>query len=168
MDADLRLKKLEIYGFKSFADRVEMRFDQGVTGIVGPNGCGKSNIDVYKRQVWTSNLPYLVQKDDPYDYENTASVKKSYTFRRDFSANSLPDSVEDAMRSAVAAEFTKNGLSTCLLYTSLGIEPEIRFLIGLIGILPAVEAIGQADFRQLVVLGLAGGTQIRNQPIRCV
>lgn len=44
MDADLRLKKLEIYGFKSFADRVEMRFDQGVTGIVGPNGCGKSNI----------------------------------------------------------------------------------------------------------------------------
>ena len=62
--------------------------------------------------VWTSNLPYLVQKDDPYDYENTASVKKSYTFRRDFSANSLPDSVEDAMRSAVAAEFTKNGLST--------------------------------------------------------
>lgn len=62
--------------------------------------------------VWTSNLPYLVQKDDPYDYENTASVKKNYTFRRDFSANSLPDSVEDAMRSAVAAEFTKNGLST--------------------------------------------------------
>ena len=62
--------------------------------------------------VWTSNLPYLVQKDDPYDYENTASVKKSYTFRRDFSANSLLDSVEDAMRSAVAAEFTKNGLST--------------------------------------------------------
>ena len=40
----MRLKKLEIYGFKSFADRVEMRFDQGVTGIVGPNGCGKSNI----------------------------------------------------------------------------------------------------------------------------
>ena len=62
--------------------------------------------------VWTSNLPYLVQKDDPYDYENAASVKKSYTFQRDFSANGLPDSVESAMRSAVAAEFTENGLST--------------------------------------------------------
>ena len=62
--------------------------------------------------VWTSNLPYLVQKDDPYDYENTASVKKSYTFRRDFSANSLPNSVKSAMLNAVAAEFTKNGLST--------------------------------------------------------
>jgi len=40
----LRLKKLEIYGFKSFADRVEMVFPDGVTGVVGPNGSGKSNI----------------------------------------------------------------------------------------------------------------------------
>ena len=40
----MRLKKLEIYGFKSFADRVEMTFDQGITGVVGPNGSGKSNI----------------------------------------------------------------------------------------------------------------------------
>ena len=40
----MRLKKLEIYGFKSFADRVEMIFPDGVTGVVGPNGSGKSNI----------------------------------------------------------------------------------------------------------------------------
>ncbi len=40
----MRLKKLEIYGFKSFADRVEMTFDAGITGVVGPNGSGKSNI----------------------------------------------------------------------------------------------------------------------------
>ncbi len=40
----MRLKKLEIYGFKSFAQRVEMSFPQGITGIVGPNGSGKSNI----------------------------------------------------------------------------------------------------------------------------
>jgi len=40
----LRLKKLIIHGFKSFADRVEISFDGGITGVVGPNGCGKSNI----------------------------------------------------------------------------------------------------------------------------
>ena len=40
----LYLKKIEMYGFKSFADKVELRFDQPITGIVGPNGCGKSNI----------------------------------------------------------------------------------------------------------------------------
>ncbi len=40
----MQLKKLEIYGFKSFAQRVEMCFTQGITGVVGPNGSGKSNI----------------------------------------------------------------------------------------------------------------------------
>src|SRR5688500_9655958 len=40
----MRLNRIEIAGFKSFPDRSELTFDEGVTAIVGPNGCGKSNV----------------------------------------------------------------------------------------------------------------------------
>ncbi len=40
----LKLKRLEVLGFKSFADRTRLEFPEGTVGIVGPNGCGKSNL----------------------------------------------------------------------------------------------------------------------------
>ena len=40
----MRLDSVDIFGFKSFGERAELSFHQGVTAIVGPNGCGKSNI----------------------------------------------------------------------------------------------------------------------------
>ncbi len=40
----MNFEKVEIYGFKSFADKAEIKFGNGITGIVGPNGCGKSNV----------------------------------------------------------------------------------------------------------------------------
>jgi len=40
----MRIKALQLFGFKSFGDRTELTFDRQVVGVVGPNGCGKSNI----------------------------------------------------------------------------------------------------------------------------
>ncbi|PWM73820.1 MAG: chromosome segregation protein SMC [Bacillota bacterium] len=40
----MNFEKIEMFGFKSFADKQEIKFGTGITGIVGPNGCGKSNV----------------------------------------------------------------------------------------------------------------------------
>ncbi|HQU74028.1 MAG TPA: AAA family ATPase, partial [Calditrichia bacterium] len=55
------LTKLEIFGFKSFAQKVNFKFDQGLTGIIGPNGCGKSNIVDSIRWVLGEQRPRILR-----------------------------------------------------------------------------------------------------------
>lgn len=56
----MRLKRLEIQGYKSFAQRTEFLFDQGVTAIVGPNGSGKSNVaDALRWVLGETNVRHL-------------------------------------------------------------------------------------------------------------
>lgn len=59
----MRLKSLRISGFKSFADQAELGFEGGVSGIVGPNGCGKSNIADALRWVLGGQNPKVLRAD---------------------------------------------------------------------------------------------------------
>src|SRR5438034_4805109 len=56
----MKLSRLELSGFKSFAGLAELPFDAGVTAIVGPNGCGKSNISDAVRWVLGEQSPRLL------------------------------------------------------------------------------------------------------------
>jgi len=57
----LFLSRLEIVGFKSFPERTEVRFGPGITGIVGPNGCGKTNLLDAIRWVMGEQRPTLLR-----------------------------------------------------------------------------------------------------------
>jgi chromosome segregation protein len=53
----VQIKKLKLSGFKSFVDPTELRVEKGLTGVVGPNGCGKSNLLEAIRWVMGENSP---------------------------------------------------------------------------------------------------------------
>ena len=71
------LSKLEIFGFKSFAQKVSIKFDEGITAIVGPNGCGKTNVVDAIRWVLGEQRPTTLRSDKMEDviFNGTKSRK---------------------------------------------------------------------------------------------
>lgn len=61
------LKKLQIFGFKSFADKTELMFGEGMTAVIGPNGCGKSNVVDAIRWVFGEQKPSLLRSSSMHD-----------------------------------------------------------------------------------------------------
>ncbi len=77
----VQFKKLRLNGFKSFVDRIEIDIGQGLTGIVGPNGCGKSNLTEALRWVMGENSPKRMRGDGMEDVIfNGTSARSSRNF----------------------------------------------------------------------------------------
>jgi chromosome segregation protein len=53
----MQFRRLKLSGFKSFVEPAELRIEEGLTGVVGPNGCGKSNLLEAIRWAWAKALP---------------------------------------------------------------------------------------------------------------
>ncbi len=72
----MRLSKLNIYGFKSFADKLEIGFGEGMTAVVGPNGCGKTNVVDAIKWVMGEQKPTAIRGKSMEDVIFTGSAKR--------------------------------------------------------------------------------------------
>jgi chromosome segregation protein len=117
----MKLTKLELSGFKSFADSVTLHFEEGVTAIVGPNGCGKSNVSDAVRWVLGEQSARLLRGSKMEDviFQGAASRRpvnvSEVSLYLDNSAGDLPIAYREVV---ITRRLSRSGQSDYLLNRS--------------------------------------------------
>ena len=114
----MKLTKLELSGFKSFADTVTLDFEDGVTAIVGPNGCGKSNVSDAVRWVLGEQSARLLRggKMEDVIFQGSAGRRPvnltEVSLHLDNSEGDLPIAYQEVV---ITRRLSRSGLSEYLL-----------------------------------------------------
>jgi chromosome segregation protein len=114
----MRLKKLIVRGFKSFADRTEFDFDADLTGIVGPNGCGKSNVVDALKWVLGDQRAKSLRGSEMTDVIFKGAEGREGMHMAEVSVeleDGEPESTEGVRRFSIGRRLTKDRESTYLL-----------------------------------------------------
>ena len=97
----MRLKKLRLAGFKSFVEPAELRIEPGLTGVVGPNGCGKSNLLEAIRWVMGENSPKSMRGGGMEDVIFAGTATRP---QRQFAEVSLLAEAEEGLAGPIGAD----------------------------------------------------------------
>ena len=125
----MRFQRLRLSGFKSFVDVAELRIEPGLTGVVGPNGCGKSNLLEALRWVMGANSAKAMRgegMDDVIFGGSTARPARNHaevTLQIDNAERRAPERFNDAAVIEVARRITRGAGST---YRVNGVETRAR------------------------------------------
>ena len=117
----MKLKTLEICGFKSFVDKTVVRFDHEITGVVGPNGCGKSNIvDAIRWAMGEQSAKHLRGKHMDDVIFNGSEARGPHSFAEvtitfDNSDGLAPIEFKDYAEIAVTRRLTRDGDSSYMI-----------------------------------------------------
>ncbi|HAA58243.1 MAG TPA: chromosome segregation protein SMC [Myxococcales bacterium] len=131
----MRLKKIELHGFKSFCDKATLHFDRPIVGVVGPNGCGKSNVlDAIRWVMGEQSMKSLRGKARTDVVFAGSDKRKPAPFAEvtltvtDVALEHRPPGLEDATDISITRRLTNKGVSGYWLNGEPGRLRDIRML----------------------------------------